>query len=76
MILPSAAIDCPWIAIFDEATLNASRLENSREIERLICLANRYPDIVSSVSIGNEASVEWSDHLVSVDKLLSYVHRV
>ena len=42
----------------------------------MIKLANHYPDIVSSVSVGNEASVEWSDHLVSVEKLLSYVKRV
>ena len=28
------------------------------------------------MSVGNEASVDWSDHLVSVGKLLSYVRRI
>ena len=45
-------------------------------MDRLIKLANQYPDIVSSVSVGNEATVDWSDHLVLVDKLISYVRRV
>ena len=68
--------DCPWGADYDERILEANRRENSIEIERLIALANRYPDIVSSVSIGNEASVEWSDHLVPVDKLIAYAQQV
>ena len=68
--------DCPWGADYDERTLIANRQENSLEIERLIALANRYPDIVSSVSIGNEASVEWSDHLVPVEKLIAYAQHV
>lgn len=68
--------NCPWGADYDEETLEVNKQENSHEIERLISLANRYPDIVSSVSVGNEASVEWSDHLVSVDGLISYVKRL
>ena len=68
--------NCPWGAIYDESILGANRRENSLEIDRLISLANRYADIVASVSVGNEASVEWSDHLVPVDKLIAYVHRV
>ena len=68
--------NCPWGANYDEKTLIANRRENSHEVDRLISLANRYPDIVSSVSVGNEASVDWSDHLVSVEKLISYVRRV
>ncbi len=68
--------NCPWGANYDEKTLIANRRENSHEVDRLIDLANRYPEIVSSVSVGNEASVDWSDHLVSVEKLISYVHRI
>ena len=67
---------CPWGADYDERTLVANRRENSIEIDRLIKLANRYPDIVSSVSVGNEATVEWTDHLVPVENLIAYVHRV
>lgn len=68
--------NCPWGADYDEQELIANRQENSNEIGRLISLANSFPDIVTSVSVGNEASVDWSDHLVLVDKLISYVKRV
>jgi exo-beta-1,3-glucanase (GH17 family) len=68
--------NCPWGADYDESTLQANREDNGIEIERLIELANRYPDIVSSVSIGNEATVEWTDHLVSVDAMVEYARRV
>ena len=68
--------NCPWGAIYDESILIANRRENSLEVDRLIKLANQYPDIVSSVSVGNEATVDWSDHMVLVDKLISYVRRV
>jgi exo-beta-1,3-glucanase (GH17 family) len=39
-------------------------------------LSNRYPDIVFSVSVGNEASVEWTDHMVPVDSLIAYVRKI
>lgn len=68
--------NCPWGADYDESTLVANRRENSIEIERLIKLANRYPDIVSSVSVGNEATVEWTDHMVPVENLIAYVRRI
>jgi hypothetical protein len=31
---------------------------------------------VSCVSVGNEASVEWTDHMVPVDSLIAYVHKI
>lgn len=67
---------CPWEANFSEETLRANRKGNSEEVDRLIALANRYPAIVFSVSVGNEASVEWTDHLVPVNQLISYVRRI
>jgi exo-beta-1,3-glucanase (GH17 family) len=76
MLAEEANYNCPWGANYDEKTLIANRRENSHEVDRLISLANRYPEIISSVSVGNEASVDWSDHLVSVEKLLSYVRRI
>lgn len=67
---------CPWGADFSPRTLRANRRANSRQVDRLIDLARRYPDSVFSVSAGNEAAVEWSDHLVSVDSLIGYVRRI
>ena len=67
---------CPWGAQFSEDTLEANRRSNAAEVTRLIGLANRYRDIVFSVSVGNEASVEWTDHMVPVDRLVAYVTQV
>ena len=68
--------NCPWGADFGEELLVANRQRNSGNIDRLITVANRYPDIVFSVSVGNEASVEWTDHMVPVETLVAYVRRI
>ncbi len=68
--------ECPWGAIFDDETLAANRQSNSESIDRLIALANRCPDIVFSVSVGNESSVSWTDHLVPVDSIVDYARRL
>ncbi len=67
---------CPWGAEFSDETLDANTRANSKEVERLITLANANPDTVFSVSVGNEASVEWTDHMVPVDNLIAYVRQV
>ena len=67
---------CPWGADFSDETLDANRRANVKEVQRLITLANDNPDIVFSVSVGNEASVEWTDHMVPVDNLIGYVRDV
>ena len=68
--------NCPWGAEYSDKTLSANRQTNSANLDRMIALANLYDDIVFAVSIGNEASVEWTDHLVPVDKLVAYARRV
>ena len=68
--------NCPWGADFSSETLAANRQTNSEHVDRLITLANRYPEIVFAVSVGNEASVEWTDHLVSVESLIAYTRRI
>jgi len=67
---------CPWGAWFSEEQLDEKRQHNSDEIDRLIALVKRYPDIVFSVSVGNEASVDWTDHMVPVENLINYVRRI
>ena len=66
---------CPWGADFSDETLAANRERNHEEIERAIALANRF-DSVESVSVGNEASVEWTDHMVPVERLVSHVREL
>ena len=68
--------NCPWGAEYSDETLRANQLENSEEVDRLIRLANRYPADVFAVSVGNEATAEWTDHMVPVDKLIEYARRI
>lgn len=67
---------CPWGADYTDAQLAASTAENEREVDRLIELAAAYEDIVFSVAVGNEATVSWTDHLVSTDRMIEHVRRV
>jgi len=67
---------CPWGAEFSDEVLDANRAHNNAEIDRAISLANGYPNAVFSISIGNEASVEWTDHMVPVDRLVTHARRI
>ena len=62
---------CPWGMIFTEKELKRNKKENLAQIKKLIRLANQYPDIVFSLSAGNEATVDWNDHYVPVEKVIS-----
>ena len=68
--------ECPWGADFSDAVLDANRRSNDAQVDRAIALANGYRDTVSSVAVGNEAGVEWSDHLVPVDRLVALASKV
>ena len=68
--------ECPWGGEFDEATLVANRRSNDEQVDRAIELANRFSDIVFSVAVGNEAAVSWTDHLVSVERLIEHTRKI
>lgn len=65
--------ECPWGGMYANVELAFNKAYNEKRIEKLIQLANEYSDIVSSVSAGNEASVDWTDHLVPNESLMQYV---
>ncbi|MEN0065576.1 MAG: glycosyl hydrolase family 17 protein [Myxococcota bacterium] len=65
--------DCPWGGMHDEDVLARNRIENAAEVQRAAALANRYPSIVTSVAVGNEATVSWTDHLVPVPRMIDHV---
>ncbi|MEL7474136.1 MAG: glycosyl hydrolase [Planctomycetota bacterium] len=68
---------CPWHPDpYPEEELAANRVANAEEVSRAIQLAQRYPDIVGSVAVGNEALVGWTDHMVPVDAVIAYVREV
>lgn len=67
---------CPWGGTYTEEQLEASKIANSAELDRLIVLANDHKDVVFSVAVGNEATVDWTDHFVPVNHMIDYVRRV
>jgi exo-beta-1,3-glucanase (GH17 family) len=67
---------CPWGGTYSEEQLEASTAENAAEVGRLIALARAHEDIVFSVAVGNEATVDWTDHFVPVAHMLEHVRRV
>ncbi len=68
---------CPWeTPIFSEEVLNENKLKNEQQIQKLIQLANQYPTIIFSLSAGNEACVDWTDHYVPVKSVINYVKTI
>ncbi len=68
---------CPWLdEPIPDAELAANAEENAAEVLRAIELAREFPDIIAAVNVGNEALVDWTDHLVPVDKVIDYVRQV
>lgn len=69
--------NCPWNGgVYAEDQLTENRKSNLDKIDKLIELGNQYPDIIFSLSVGNEACVEWTDHYVPESSVLEYVRRV
>jgi exo-beta-1,3-glucanase (GH17 family) len=67
---------CPWGGAYSEEQLEKNKLANGIQINKLIRLANKYPDIISSLSAGNEACVDWTDHYVPVTRVIEYVQMI
>lgn len=76
MAAESSNPQCPWGAQFSDAILATNRKANEAEIQRLITLSREFDESVFAVSVGNEASVEWTDHLVPVERLLTYAREI
>ncbi len=68
---------CPWLdEPIPDDELAANTLLNVAEIDRGIELANEFEDIIVAVNVGNEALVEWNDHMVSLENVIQYVRTV
>ncbi|MFK7885959.1 MAG: glycosyl hydrolase, partial [Gammaproteobacteria bacterium] len=65
---------CPWLnEPIPAQTLAANTISNGAALARGIALAREYDDIVVAVNVGNEALVEWNDHMVPVERVIEYV---
>jgi len=73
----SAHETCGWLTeSIPDDILAQNMIINQKEIEKGIVLANTYKDIICAVNVGNEALVEWNDHKVDTDSIISYVKHV
>ncbi|MFT6441425.1 MAG: exo-beta-1,3-glucanase (GH17 family) [Salibacteraceae bacterium] len=68
--------NCPWGGVYSDEDLSKNKIYNLSRINKLVEVANQYPEIVNSLSVGNEACVDWTDHLVPVDQVIEYVRLV
>jgi len=68
---------CEWLTepIRDDV-LQKNKELNLQEINRGIKLAKQYEDIIIAINVGNEALVDWNDHKVDTDTIISYVQSV
>ncbi len=68
---------CPWLdEPIPQQQLDANVLKNATQVQRGIELANEFDDIIIAVNVGNEALVEWNDHMVSLDRVIELVRLV
>jgi exo-beta-1,3-glucanase (GH17 family) len=68
---------CPWGGgDYTVEQLEANKLTNRNQINKLIHFANKYPAIICTLSAGNEACVDWTDHYVSVASVIEYVNLI
>jgi len=68
---------CPWLdEPIPDKKLAANALKNAAEVERAIELAKQYDDIVVAVNVGNEALVEWNDHMMPLERVIAFVRQV
>jgi exo-beta-1,3-glucanase (GH17 family) len=68
---------CPWGGgVYTEEQLTINRKKNDEKIQRIIDWANQFPDIIFSLSVGNEACVDWTDHYVPVQRVLEFTRKV
>lgn len=68
---------CPWGGgVYTEEQLVENKIKNHNQIKKLIDLANQYPTIICTLSAGNEACVDWTDHYVSVASVVEYVNLI
>ena len=69
--------ECPWLEEpYSDEKLAENKIANLHEVRRAINLANEYKDIVVSVAVGNEALVDWNDHMVPLEQMVEYVRMV
>lgn len=67
---------CSWLhEPIPQSQLAANTKRNAAALARGIALAQEFEGIVVAVNVGNEALVDWNDHMVPVEKVIEYVRQ-
>ena len=68
---------CPWMQTnFSEEELKERAAHNDKNIDNLIKIANKYPDVINAVSVGNENTPNWGANNVTVERLIEFAERL
>jgi exo-beta-1,3-glucanase (GH17 family) len=68
---------CPWGGgVYEEEQLEKNRISNEKKIDTIIAWANQYPEIIFSLSVGNESCVDWSGNYVPVSRVVEFAKKV
>ncbi len=61
---------------YSDAQLEANKIRNDGEVDKLIELVSLFPDQVAAVSVGNENTPVWGAHMVSEDRLVEHARKL
>lgn len=76
-VMLGAWIDCKNAWTGQEPDHNVESEQNEGEIGRAVALANKYPDIVKVIAVGNEAMVKWAaSYYVQPGVILKWVNHL
>lgn len=76
-VMLGAWIDCLNAWTDKPLNHNIESPDNASEIDRAVALANKYPDIVKVLAVGNEAMVKWAtSYYVQPDVILKWVNHL
>jgi exo-beta-1,3-glucanase (GH17 family) len=76
-VMLGAWIDClnAWTEHAPDHEIESA--QNEGEIERAVALANKYPDIVKVIAVGNEAMIQWAtSYFVRPNVILKWVNHL
>ena len=72
-VMLGAWIDCKNAWTDKVPNHNVESEANAPEIEKVVSLANQYPDIVKIIAVGNESMVKWAGYHVQPAVILKWV---
>ena len=76
-VMLGAWIDCVNAWTDKEPNHETESEQNEGEIDRAVALANKYPDIVKVIAVGNEAMIRWAtSYFVRPNVILKWVNHL